>query len=344
MVRSASSPSRSSPGPRTAAVTNALGRSLGMVVAGSSLRVPDLPEWARPRGRFAYIMASHDEIVRFVSRPPGETAAPSAWTWAPPRSRRWPWTPGARWWPGPGWPTPWVPHRPTCWSTTWPGPGVAGRGGPSPTSPRSSTARRPGWWSPRWSRRSPPWTAGAPHCSPACSTATPGRPSRPRTGPLAGTDPSDPGRSSERYQGKRMLAWAVRERPGARAYWNCQAMATHALTGVPAVDQATATSFGGLYEADGGTRRPCTSLGVDEAQLPVVGAMGEGLGTVPGTRPPCSPGDRSTPSASRSWPGPTSPATCWSSSVPPSSSGWWPRSGGTCPASPPCPTSWPGRS
>ena len=78
-----------------------------------------------------------------------------------------------------------------------------------------------------------------------------------------------------------MLAWAVGERPGAMGYWNCQAMATHALTGVPAVDQATATSFGGLYDGGRWDTRALDDLGVDEAQLPVVGGMGQGLGTVP---------------------------------------------------------------
>jgi xylulokinase len=100
-----------------------------------------------------------------------------------------------------------------------------------------------------------------------------------------GGDPTEVDRrqSAERYQGQRMLAWAVRECPGARGYWNCQATATHALTGVPAVDQATATSFGELYEAGRWDPDALAALGVEEAQLPVVGGMGEGLGTVPGT-------------------------------------------------------------
>jgi xylulokinase len=89
--------------------------------------------------------------------------------------------------------------------------------------------------------------------------------------------------SAERYQGQRMLTWAVHERPGARGYWNCQATATHALTGVPAVDQATATSFGALYQGGQWDREALDLLGVEEKQLPVVGGMGEGLGTIPGT-------------------------------------------------------------
>ena len=93
----------------------------------------------------------------------------------------------------------------------------------------------------------------------------------------------DQRQSAERYQGRRMLAWAVGQRPGARGYWNCQATATHALTGVPAVDQATATSFGGLYEGGGWDKEALHELGVDEAQLPVVGGMGQAMGTVPGS-------------------------------------------------------------
>ncbi|HEY5096526.1 MAG TPA: FGGY-family carbohydrate kinase [Acidimicrobiales bacterium] len=89
--------------------------------------------------------------------------------------------------------------------------------------------------------------------------------------------------SAERYQGRRMLDWAVGQRPGARGYWNCQATATHALTGVPAVDQATATSFGGLYDGGGWDKEALHGLGLDEAQLPVVGGMGQALGTVPGS-------------------------------------------------------------
>ncbi len=80
-----------------------------------------------------------------------------------------------------------------------------------------------------------------------------------------------------------MLAWAAAERPDASGYWNCQAMATHALTGVPAVDQATATSFGGLYGVEGWDKAALGEMGLDESQLPVVGPMGGGIGTVPGT-------------------------------------------------------------
>ncbi len=71
--------------------------------------------------------------------------------------------------------------------------------------------------------------------------------------------PSDPG--GEREQGRRMLGWAVGQQPNASGYWNCQAMATHALTSVPAVDAATAMSFGDLYAGGRWDRPPSTNSG-----------------------------------------------------------------------------------
>ena len=103
----------------------------------------------------------------------------------------------------------------------------------------------------------------------------------PVDGVAPGRAPGDPG--GEREQGRRMLAWAVGQHPGAFGYWNCQAMATHALAGVPAVDAATATSFGGLYSRGRWNKEALDELGVVEDQLPVVGQMGSALGCLPGT-------------------------------------------------------------
>ncbi len=91
----------------------------------------------------------------------------------------------------------------------------------------------------------------------------------------------DPG--GERGQGRRMMGWAVGQHPGAFGYWNCQAVATHALSGVPAVDAATATSFGDLYVRGRWDKEALGELGVVEDQLPVVGQMGASLGCLPGT-------------------------------------------------------------
>jgi xylulokinase len=60
-------------------------------------------------------------------------------------------------------------------------------------------------------------------------------------------------------------------------------MATHALTGVPAIDAASAISFGDLYTRGRWDKAALDDLGVEEAQLPVVGPMGGGMGYVPGT-------------------------------------------------------------
>ncbi len=80
-----------------------------------------------------------------------------------------------------------------------------------------------------------------------------------------------------------MMAWAAAQEPGAYGYWNCQAVATHALAGLPAVDAATATSFGSLHARGRWDEAALAELGVVEDQLPVVGQMGQGLGCLPGT-------------------------------------------------------------
>ncbi len=52
--------------------------------------------------------------------------------------------------------------------------------------------------------------------------------------------------NGEREEGARMVAWAVAELPDGPGYWPSQAVATHALCGVPAIDSAAATIFGSL--------------------------------------------------------------------------------------------------
>jgi len=91
--------------------------------------------------------------------------------------------------------------------------------------------------------------------------------------------PGDHG--GEREEGRRMLEWAVAERPGAAGYWPCQAVATHALCGVPAVDSATATSFGSLLRRGRWDGDVLAELGVSEGQLSTVVPMGQPAGTLP---------------------------------------------------------------
>ena len=229
--------------------------------------------------------------------------------WAPRRSRRWPSTPtGAGGGPDPGSPPGHHPvGRPPRARR---GPGLA-PGPPPGLRRRVSGAGRPG-------RR------GGGHLDGAVDhrRGPPGRPAAPRPalrgspGPAPGTEETDrvPSRrdpGSEREQGKRMVAWAVGQHPGAHGYWNCQAVATHALTGVPAVDVAAAMSFGGLF-AKG--RWDKTRSGRTRGSMRLNCRWWAGWGPAwvrhRGRRRP-SPGGRSTPSASRSWPGPPGPATSW---------------------------------
>lgn len=78
------------------------------------------------------------------------------------------------------------------------------------------------------------------------------------------------------------LRWAIAEAPGAAGYWPAQAVATHALSGVPAVDSATTGSFGALYTGGHWNRSVLDRFGVSEAQLPVVVPMCQAGGTLPG--------------------------------------------------------------
>jgi xylulokinase len=93
--------------------------------------------------------------------------------------------------------------------------------------------------------------------------------------------PEDAG--GERDEGKRMLEWAIAQRPDAHGYWPCQAVATYALAGVPAVDTATAASFGGLYRRNRWDPAALDALGVEEERLCAVVDMCAPAGTVPGT-------------------------------------------------------------
>ena len=79
-----------------------------------------------------------------------------------------------------------------------------------------------------------------------------------------------------------MLAWAAGELPGASGYWPCQAVSTHALCGVPAVDSATSTSFGSLLRYGRWDRDALSALGVDRSQVAAIVNMGAPAGTVTG--------------------------------------------------------------
>jgi xylulokinase len=91
------------------------------------------------------------------------------------------------------------------------------------------------------------------------------------------------GNGGERDEGARMLSWAVSQRPGAAGYWPCQAVATHALCGVPAVDSATASTFGELHSGGRWDGAALAALGVEERQVSVVTPLGSPAGMVAGT-------------------------------------------------------------
>jgi xylulokinase len=79
------------------------------------------------------------------------------------------------------------------------------------------------------------------------------------------------------------LRWAIREAPDAAGYWPCQAVATYSLSGVPAIDTATCTAFGTLFDHRGWREEALGALKVDVSQMPVVVPMGQAAGTLPGT-------------------------------------------------------------
>ncbi len=79
------------------------------------------------------------------------------------------------------------------------------------------------------------------------------------------------------------LRWASAAVPDARGYWPCQAVASYALSGVPAVDTGVTASLGSLYLRGKWNADLLGSLGVTEAQMPTVVPMGQSAGTLPGS-------------------------------------------------------------
>jgi xylulokinase len=79
------------------------------------------------------------------------------------------------------------------------------------------------------------------------------------------------------------LRWASVEQPGARGYWPCQAVATYALSRLPAIDTGVTAALGALHERGRWNHEALASLAVDEAQMPLVVPMGEAAGHLPGS-------------------------------------------------------------
>ncbi len=77
------------------------------------------------------------------------------------------------------------------------------------------------------------------------------------------------------------LAWAVDAVPQAKGYWPCQAVASYALAGVPAIDTGVTASLGALHTHGHWNTDLLASLGVREEQMPLVVPMGQSAGTLP---------------------------------------------------------------
>ncbi len=79
------------------------------------------------------------------------------------------------------------------------------------------------------------------------------------------------------------MRWAVAEAPEAAGYWPCQAVATHALAGVPAIDTGVTASMGALHHWGKWNEPLLTSMGVRTSQMPEVVPMCAPGGTLPGS-------------------------------------------------------------
>jgi xylulokinase len=77
------------------------------------------------------------------------------------------------------------------------------------------------------------------------------------------------------------LAWAADAMPDAKGYWPCQAVATYALSGMPAIDTGVTASLGALHTQGRWNADLLASLGVREDQMPAVFPMGQSAGTLP---------------------------------------------------------------
>jgi len=79
------------------------------------------------------------------------------------------------------------------------------------------------------------------------------------------------------------LRWASASAPGAGGYWPCQAVATYALSGLPAIDTGVTVSLGALHSRGVWNTDLLAAMGVAEAQMPTVVPMGQAAGTLPGS-------------------------------------------------------------
>jgi xylulokinase len=79
------------------------------------------------------------------------------------------------------------------------------------------------------------------------------------------------------------LRWAHALAPDATGYWPCQAVATYALAGVPAIDTGVTASMGALHAGGQWNMELLGAIGVTSSQLPHVVPMCAAGGTLPGS-------------------------------------------------------------
>jgi xylulokinase len=79
------------------------------------------------------------------------------------------------------------------------------------------------------------------------------------------------------------IRWHQEQAPDAAGFWPCQAVATRALGGSPAIDSGVTASLGALHTWGKWNTDLLEDLGVRMDQLPVVLPMAEAGGTLPGT-------------------------------------------------------------
>ena len=98
----------------------------------------------------------------------------------------------------------------------------------------------------------------------------------------------DPGADAVLPQGtmpdaEGFLRWAAAAAPDASGYWPCQAVATYALSGLPAIDSGVTAALGSLQARGRWNAELLSSVGVSESQMPMVVPMGQAAGVLPGS-------------------------------------------------------------
>ena len=99
----------------------------------------------------------------------------------------------------------------------------------------------------------------------------------------AGPGDADPGVLQGMPDAEGFIRWAHELAPDAAGYWPCQAVATYALAGVPAIDTGVTASLGDLHAGGQWNEELLGALGVQASQLPEVFPMATAAGTLPGT-------------------------------------------------------------